>query len=833
MPAFRILHLISVLVLAILLAAPLPASAAGGGYDDAQLQLLFSGSKVDGNVRRACKGNDEPDYVKSLDWEFQFNADGTLAIRYICIADYGAKDKSETGTWRVKNNELCVDSESGIFNKYVHEDMQCWPIKQGRLFFEGTLPDSSTYWYFKITNPKYSSNKELVTALGSVRGQAVAQSVATIQQPAQSSVQPVAAAPTPTAENALGLPPAEYKGLPKGTKVKFRTDQGSGEYKVTRNEGFEYTYKIDNEWESLYAVFGRSGPNQYTLGSEVNYEAEFNDATESALAGLWPLTVGKSAAIKFEEPFTGGRSAYMIPYPWEIEFQVVRTEAIELNGKIYASYVIREHAVRKTRVPSQSSAEYTAMIWYHPGSGLILKRETEDTRGASSYALVSVNFPEGTTTHALKPSDGASIPMAAAAPAPVPQPSAQATAAAAAMAEDLAAWKAVENSARVDDFQGYLNAHPDGQFATLASIKIGQLTALAAAKQQQELTAWQAIQGSTRVADFENYLNRYPGGLFAGVAADRVAALQAPPAAPAQPQVDEALAEAKRLEDERQLWASVKDSRAVADLQSYIERYPEGLHATDARARVAVLEKFALVANVDFGNYHALVIGIDEYENLPNLKTAVNDARAVADVLKNQYGFRVRFLKNPDRGDILDAFDEYREKLGFRDNLLVYYAGHGWLDEEADRGYWLAADAKPNRRRYWVSNADITDTLKTLQSKHVMVVADSCFSGTLVRGADIGIKGGDYWSRMAEKPARVAITSGGLEPVADAGGGGHSPFANAFIEALTNNETVIDGTSLFNAIRRPVAVAAQQTPQYSDVRNAGHAGGDFLFVKKP
>jgi len=37
---------------------------------------------------------------------------------------------------------------------------------------------------------------------------------------------------------------------------------------------------------------------------------------------------------------------------------------------------------------------------------------------------------------------------------------------------------------------------------------------------------------------------------------------------------------------------------------------------------------------------------------------------------------------------------------------------------------------------------------------------------------------------------------------------------------------------LFGKMRRPVMVAAEQPSQYSDVRNAGHDGGDFLFVRK-
>ncbi len=60
----------------------------------------------------------------------------------------------------------------------------------------------------------------------------------------------------------------------------------------------------------------------------------------------------------------------------------------------------------------------------------------------------------------------------------------------------------------------------------------------------------------------------------------------------------------------------------------------------------------------------------------------------------------------------------------------------------------------------------------------------------------------------------------------------HSPFARVFIAALKKNDAVMDGTTLFNEVRRPVMVSAQQTPEYSDVRNAGHDGGDFLFVRR-
>ena len=55
-------------------------------------------------------------------------------------------------------------------------------------------------------------------------------------------------------------------------------------------------------------------------------------------------------------------------------------------------------------------------------------------------------------------------------------------------------------------------------------------------------------------------------------------------------------------------------------------------------------------------------------------------------------------------------------------------------------------------------------------------------------------------------------------------------FPRAFLTVLRESNEVLDGQQLFTAVRRPVIVNADQTPEYSDIRLAGHDGGDFLFV---
>ena len=113
-----------------------------------------------------------------------------------------------------------------------------------------------------------------------------------------------------------------------------------------------------------------------------------------------------------------------------------------------------------------------------------------------------------------------------------------------------------------------------------------------------------------------------------------------------------------------------------------------------------------------------------------------------------------------------------------------------------------------------------------------MVVADSCYSGTLTRGIKIEKRVTDYVREVVGKKARIVMSSGGLEPVEDGGTGNNSPFASALLKALTRSGEVLTATSLFKQIQRPVQLNADQTPVFADIRKAGHDGGDFLFVKR-
>ena len=241
---------------------------------------------------------------------------------------------------------------------------------------------------------------------------------------------------------------------------------------------------------------------------------------------------------------------------------------------------------------------------------------------------------------------------------------------------------------------------------------------------------------------------------------------------------------------------------------------------------------------VQLGPFYALVIGNNNYAYLPKLQTAINDADAVARLLHDQYGFATQVLHNATRNTILTAMNNYRRTLPENSNLLIYYAGHGHHDLDADKAYWLPVDAQADNNDNWVSADDITADVRALPSLHVLIISDSCYSGALTRSADVAINPSErssYMAKMVKSKSRDLMSSGADEPVADGGAAGHSVFAGALLASLREmNPDEFTAAELFQRFVQPaVAGGSDQLPQYSPIRNSGHAYGDFIFLRQP
>lgn len=303
------------------------------------------------------------------------------------------------------------------------------------------------------------------------------------------------------------------------------------------------------------------------------------------------------------------------------------------------------------------------------------------------------------------------------------------------------------------------------------------------------------------------------------------------------------------------------DGRFVADILLKLGENQITVTATDVH-RNSTTERFAVTREKDqsvkaakappgpaaegvkppvAGRSLALLIGINAYlDDVGKLRTAVNDARAVAQVLKEQYGFETRLLldREATRAGILKEVERYRKNLGSEDRFILYYAGHGYREPETETSYWLPIDAEKGSKTNWIMAKAVTDELKLTRSRHVLIVADSCYAGTMDRAfspdADRGGARDLYLRRMQERASRVLIASGGNEPVTDSGGGGHSIFASVLLRGLrAPGKSVFTAQEFFSEhIREGVAGRSEQVPEYKTIRASGHDGGDFVFFRK-
>ncbi len=235
------------------------------------------------------------------------------------------------------------------------------------------------------------------------------------------------------------------------------------------------------------------------------------------------------------------------------------------------------------------------------------------------------------------------------------------------------------------------------------------------------------------------------------------------------------------------------------------------------------------------GKYYALLIAIDSYNcsEIKDLNQTIFDANRLRKCLLN-YNFHsdnIISLTNPGRHKIISTLDELGETVSETDNLLIFYSGHGYWDQEFEQGYWFPSDASRKTKANWISNSTIRDYIRGIKCKHTLLVTDACFSGSIfntknsfsLHTAPRSI------NELHKLPSRKAITSGTLTEVPE-----KSVFIDYLIKRLyENNDKYLPAQQLF--IRFSDAVInnspLHQIPQYGNIRQTGDEGGDFIFIK--
>ncbi len=247
------------------------------------------------------------------------------------------------------------------------------------------------------------------------------------------------------------------------------------------------------------------------------------------------------------------------------------------------------------------------------------------------------------------------------------------------------------------------------------------------------------------------------------------------------------------------------------------------------------IEREEPLINETSSDYYALLIANQNYDDdlVVDLDQPIQDANKLKDVLLNKYSFKPEnliLLEDPSRSEILDQLDYLSRKVDDKDNVLIFYAGHGYWDEKFNTGYWFPRDARPPKvsKSAWFGNSTLRDYINGINSKHTLLIADACFSGGIFKSrvafadATIGI------NKLQKLTSRKAMTSGTLTEVPD-----KSIFMKYLIQRLyENDDKYMTSESLFASFKTAVLNNSPNVPQYGTVQNAGDEGGDFIFILK-
>ena len=227
--------------------------------------------------------------------------------------------------------------------------------------------------------------------------------------------------------------------------------------------------------------------------------------------------------------------------------------------------------------------------------------------------------------------------------------------------------------------------------------------------------------------------------------------------------------------------------------------------------------------------YQALLIGNNAYPSpIPKLETPIYDVEKIAEILHTHLGYETQIINDAGKAQIIQAINKIIDNSSPQDSILLFYAGHGLLDD--NMGYWLPIDASVKTPENWISNNDIAKLLRAIPANQLILISDSCFSGSLTREQKFSVRSTENFDSIINHRSVIAFSSGDEEPVSDEGKENHSIFAWNLIKKLAKIDSITPGYEVFQVVFTEVKKDAPQSPQYGAVITAGHvSGGEYWF----
>jgi hypothetical protein len=261
--------------------------------------------------------------------------------------------------------------------------------------------------------------------------------------------------------------------------------------------------------------------------------------------------------------------------------------------------------------------------------------------------------------------------------------------------------------------------------------------------------------------------------------------------------------------------------------------------AAQSRSFTVVGQNGAALAS--FSQSYALVIGESAYTNGWSNLPGVREDVAAVKLLFEEQGFAVETIENAGSTSLRAGIEAFLSLYGYDEDtrLIVYYAGHGHtlkLGNTRDMGYIVPTDAPdPARDERGFQQRAIPmqqfDTwAKMINSRHVLFMFDSCFSGSVfaMSRAAPGIR--DY--KISQSVRQFIAAGAADETVPD-----KSIFRRQLEAGLRdrdadlNRDGYVSGSELGDFLQSTVVNYSNSTqhPQYGKIRDADLDKGDFIF----
>ena len=235
------------------------------------------------------------------------------------------------------------------------------------------------------------------------------------------------------------------------------------------------------------------------------------------------------------------------------------------------------------------------------------------------------------------------------------------------------------------------------------------------------------------------------------------------------------------------------------------------------------------------GYIWAIVIGINQYQKVGNLKYAVNDAQAFKDYLKDYVGIpdeRIFYLANQDatKSKIESLLGTTIKRKAARDDtVIIFYAGHGAvepdpsnLDGDGFEKYLLPYEANlEDLYSTSISMNNIRTIFMRIRAERLIFIADTCYSGasggrTMMATKTRANLSDKFYERISKGKGRVIISSCSANEISKEDDKlQHGVFSYYMLEGLKgradqDGDGIITVSELFSYISRKVPQASAQ-----------------------